>query len=377
MSKDLLVGALFLAAIAILGGLSLSVGSLTFFQTPTSITVEFEEVSGLSEGDEVRVRGVNIGRVQKIHPPTENGVEVDLSLDAFFERREGTAFRVRPQSALGGTFVEFEPGRGRPLNSVDLESLRGTGSDDPFAAIADFIGENRGTVGNILTQIDAALTNLNEGDGLLPAMLTNEEFRERFRLIADELTEILTKTNNGDGPIARALNDKELAASFDRVPRILDGMESVTNDLRDGKGPLGAMISDEEMAAQLRRAFQDIDDKRGLVGRAIGDTEFADQVQSAVQSIDRTFVSVREGEGLIARLLTSPGIADDVQGTFSNLADVSEKVNKGSGTVARLINEDNLLEDASDTLILLRDVTEDAREQAPVNAFLNALFGFF
>ena len=83
MTRDFIVGVIFLASLAL-------VGALTFYlrQFPTGsdliLEIGFENVGGLGPGDPVRVRGLRAGAVDKIELQQDRGralVRIKLSSD--------------------------------------------------------------------------------------------------------------------------------------------------------------------------------------------------------------------------------------------------------------------------------------------------------
>ena len=112
----------------------------------------------------------------------------------------------------------------------------------------------------------------------------------------------------------------------------------------------------------------------GLLGQLISDPDLADRVRAAVTHFDELMVAFREGEGLIPQLMSDPVMASDLRETLAAVRDISEKINTGTGSLAMMVNDDQLYRELLTTLKTLQDLTEDAREQAPINAFLSPVF---
>ena len=86
---------------------SRSVGSTSGYQ----VTAEFDNVSGLAPGTDVRMAGVKIGTVagQKLDPETYFAV-VTFNIAESVKLPRDTSARILADGLLGGSFVALEPG---------------------------------------------------------------------------------------------------------------------------------------------------------------------------------------------------------------------------------------------------------------------------
>jgi len=80
------------------------------------LNAEFADASGVAERNDVTMRGVVIGSVQKVKL-TDTGVMVTMSLERGAEVPEGTRALIVRRSPIGELTIELEPGTGDPLES--------------------------------------------------------------------------------------------------------------------------------------------------------------------------------------------------------------------------------------------------------------------
>ncbi len=75
------------------------------------IEAEFGSVAGLSNGDDVMLSGIKIGRVidQNLDPITY-GARVVMAIDAAIELPADSSARITASSLLGGNYLEVMPG---------------------------------------------------------------------------------------------------------------------------------------------------------------------------------------------------------------------------------------------------------------------------
>ncbi len=86
------------------------------------VAVEFKNVSGLKEGDPVRVSGVKKGRVAHVRLDRVGRVTVTLQLDPEVRPHQDATAAVASADFLGAKFVDYNPG----INDTLLVPWRAT-----------------------------------------------------------------------------------------------------------------------------------------------------------------------------------------------------------------------------------------------------------
>jgi len=168
------------------------------FQAENVYTAEFSNVSGLEEGQFVRIAGVEVGKVKHIALQRDTTVDVQFSADDSVVLTKGTRAVIRYADLIGGRYLALEDGAGPsarikagekipPSNTspaLDLDALIG-GFRPLFRAldpdqvnalssqlIAAFEGQGD-TIGSFFEQT-AALTNmLADRDQLIGQVIVN------------------------------------------------------------------------------------------------------------------------------------------------------------------------------------------------------------
>src|SRR5947207_7909368 len=79
------------------------------------LDVQFKNVSGLKEGDPVRVSGVKKGRVSRVRLERVGRVTVTLQLDPEVRPHQDATAAVASADFLGAKFVAYDPGIGDTL----------------------------------------------------------------------------------------------------------------------------------------------------------------------------------------------------------------------------------------------------------------------
>jgi phospholipid/cholesterol/gamma-HCH transport system substrate-binding protein len=168
------------------------------FQTGKTYKAEFTNVTGLANGNFVRIAGVEVGKVQNISIKDNTVAVVEFSADDSVVLTKGSRAAIRYENLIGGRYLTLEEGAGSvdqlkpgqtiPLSqtepALDLDVLIG-GFRPLFRAldpaqvnalsgqlIQAFQGQGA-TIGSFLTQTAALTSTLADRDELIGQVITN------------------------------------------------------------------------------------------------------------------------------------------------------------------------------------------------------------
>jgi phospholipid/cholesterol/gamma-HCH transport system substrate-binding protein len=187
------------AAVCVLGAVALlAIYAQLRLQPERTYKAIFSTVSGLRDGNFVRIAGVEVGKVQKIEITDDATAQVTFSTDDSVVLTQGTQAVVRYADLIGGRYLALEEGPGAttklppggtiPLDktapALDLDALIG-GFRPLFRAlnpeqvnalssqlIAAFQGQGA-TIGSILAQTAALTNTLADRDTLIGQVVVN------------------------------------------------------------------------------------------------------------------------------------------------------------------------------------------------------------
>src|ERR1700739_4642905 len=84
------------------------------FDSRTSYSAVFSNVSGLKGGNFVRIAGVEVGKVGHLKLDKDGSVHVDFAIDKGLKLTEGTKASVRYENLIGDRYLSLEDGPGSP-----------------------------------------------------------------------------------------------------------------------------------------------------------------------------------------------------------------------------------------------------------------------
>jgi len=216
-------------------------------------TADFTDVSGLREGDNVRIAGVRVGRVEKM-TLVDTHAEVEMSVLADQPVFVNTRAVIRYQNLVGQRFVSLVPGAGaaRPLPDGGRIPIRDTEPSFDLSALLNgfqplFTVLQPADVNKLSDTIVAVLQG--SGPEIVPLLdqttqLTNS-IADRDQVIGAVITNLNTVLDQlaGKGP--------ELDALIDQSRRLVNGLNSNTDTIfgsvqrvREFTGNADDLISD-------------------------------------------------------------------------------------------------------------------------------------
>lgn len=207
---------------------------------------EFTNVSGLREGNFVRIAGVEVGKVKSISIRPDTIVDVQFSTDDSVVLTQGSRAVIRWDNVIGGRFLELQEGAGSPARlgpgqtipvartapAVDLDALVG-GFRPLFRAldpeqvnaltgqlIAAFQGQGT-TISSFLAQTASVTSTLADRDVLIGQVITNLKVvlgslgdqSKQFGQAVDSLSDLVAGLAARKGDIATALAHADAAAA--------------------------------------------------------------------------------------------------------------------------------------------------------------------
>ena len=233
------------------------------------LTAEFDDVSGLSDGDDVKIAGVKVGQVDGIDTTDEGTAVVSLSLDEGVQVPPDTEAAVRWRNLLGQRIVYLYPGVdegaladgdeiGRTRDVVDIgaliDELGGlVGAVDPtqfnqlITAVGSAVDGNEARVSELLDGAGSLLTVLADRDTTIQGLL--DDFNTVSAALVDRDSQVRTMVEN------LTLLTEAFAENEDLVDSTLAELGAYSTDLRTvltgNESELGSIVDSLDGVADL------------------------------------------------------------------------------------------------------------------------------
>jgi phospholipid/cholesterol/gamma-HCH transport system substrate-binding protein len=264
-------------------GLYAVFGQLRFGEKTHPYKAEFTNVTGLKNGDFVRIAGVEVGQVKKVAIRRDTTALVEFNADDSVVLTEGSRAVIRYDDLIGGRYLALEEGAGgtaklnaggtiplaRTSPALDLDALIG-GFRPLFRAldpdqvnalsgqlIAALQGQG-GTINSFLSQTAALTTTLADRDQLIGQVIVN-------------LNSVLGSLGGQSDQFAKAV---------DALSQLVEGLASRKQDISNGLAySNAAAASITDLLAQARPPFaKTIHETDRAAGIVVADHDYFDNL---------------------------------------------------------------------------------------------------
>ncbi len=319
MNKNFQMGIFFILGIVILLVLFEVVSGVSILKKDKLYYTYFQSVGELRSGSQVKLSGVNIGKVNRISLSGQN-VEVQLSIDKDIIIKEDSVASINMTSLLGSSYIGITFG---DVNSKILAE----GGIINSAQTVDF--------NSLISKLDNTVTIFNN---------QFSGYSDKINSILFNLDDIISNIANSKGSVGKLVNESDL---YDELIKSLNYFSSISKKIDTGEGTLGKLINDEEIYVQANKTLK---------------------------TLNYLTEKVATGEGSLGKLVNDDKLYNSINELSENLNSVVAKVDSGEGTLGKLVNDDRLYYDALNSVRKLKNAVETQEDLAPLTT-ITAAFG--
>lgn len=344
VSLEKKVGFFFLLGILVLG-VMLEVGEKwNPFEKKIPYHTFLTSVTGLKVGDQVRLAGLEVGKITKI-AITDSKIRIDFDVKPGTVVRTDTDASIRLTNLLGGQFLGLSFGSpGAPLLPPGA-TVKGRD-----VANIDVIVEN---ISDLTKDAKVLVTDLNRNQqevfGKISTLL--DDNRDGLRGSITNLNSITAKLDHGEGSLAMLLNDKAL---YHSVADATASLKTIAGKIERGEGSFGKLVNDEAFYGEAKGALSEI--------------------RAGMKDVREIAGKINRGEGTMGKLVNDEALYTEVRDTTRNIKEITRKINEGEGTLGKLVNEDKLYRDTTATLKKTEKAMEGLGDSGPISV-LGSIIG--
>lgn len=276
--------AIFTAVMAMVAaGLVVVFGDFRFASSNT-YHANFANASRLKSGQDVRIAGIPVGKVQGIALKPDNSVDITFDVNKRYQLYTSTRAVIRYQNLVGDRFMEITSGPGdlrklpsggtiakantQPALDLDallgglrpvLKGLDGNKINEVSNAVIELLQGQGGALAELLTTTGAFTQNLAARDQVIGDTINNlnavlgtvDAKGAQFDASVDQLQQLVTGLAQGRDPIAGA------------IPPLASATTNLTQLLQNSRRPLQGVIEN------VRPLATRLDEKKGDVNAII------------------------------------------------------------------------------------------------------------
>jgi phospholipid/cholesterol/gamma-HCH transport system substrate-binding protein len=303
--EQLRVGGVVLAAVLILAVAVTQLGrTANLFGRRYTLVTYLANASGLREGGQVTVAGLNAGVIKTIDflpidADTTRNLRLILEIDERLKeqvRRDSKA-RIKTLGLLGDKIVDISPGTPRYPTLRDRDTLATAPSTD----YEQLLAQASGAMGDViaLTQsLRGIATTIEKGEGTMGQLLTN-------RVLYDRLTQTLAQTNtliarlqNPQGSIGRMLDDPTL---YNNLVAAVTASNNLIGQIATSTGTLSKLLNDDTLYTRFVALAAGTDSiikmalhGKGAMQQILTDRQAYDELLKSLQLLNAILDDIRK-----------------------------------------------------------------------------------
>lgn len=241
------------------------------------VVVTFDNALGLTEGAEVRMAGVPIGRVAGVTLDEDQRARVVLDINRKHHIPKGSRFVIQTGVLISQQFIEVFPNRNEKARLADGARVE---------------GETPVRVEELLPRAQAILDNLASISSDMRELVGNEAFQKNILTSAENVAKVTARLDK-----TIALIQGSVLRSQDEIDAVVSNLRLASTSIRTMAANLDALISGPGLQEDIRGTFS-------------ATRQSAETLEVASASVERTADSVE-------KLLTTPEFQDDIRQTVT------------------------------------------------------------
>jgi phospholipid/cholesterol/gamma-HCH transport system substrate-binding protein len=308
------------------------------------------EVDELQTGAPVTLDGIEVGNVESIRltpnpPDHQHNITLVLRIDKKYQdqiRSDSTASLVT-QGLFGNRYLSV----------------------------------TRGLTGSVL-QAKGVIPGSEQPD-MKQIVQRGSDVIENLGTLSDQINQIITKVNEGQGTIGKFLNDPRF---YNHLDDTIVHVDTVAASIQQGHGSLGKFVASDELYNKADSAVAKLDDvlgavrdQKGTVGKLVYDPTAYDEIKDVAQKSNLLLTDVRAGKGTLGKLATDDTLFNNLRDASANVRDASAKLNSSQGSIGKFFTDpafyDNMTGLSGDMRLLIADFRKNPKK------FLHIKVGIF
>ncbi len=321
---EVMVGLVITAAVAVLVLGTLWLQGARFMTSTTVVRAAFSEVGQLRPGNEVKYRGVSVGRVEGFDvAPGGQSVIVTFRVDSDLEYPEDPVVILSPESLFGDWQAEFASRFRYPqlefLDSTDPEILSGYAIPDisRLTLQAERIANNLGVITDRIEiafteetaeNIREAIDNIQDVSRTLNDLVTQQgeaiqEVTAEVQAAAEEVGAAAEAARFTFEQVGGTLEDGDLAGLMDDARVATANLRDVSATLAEASGDMASTMAQADTAFQrVNRIAARVEAGEGTLGMLLADSSLALEARDVLQRLDELLVDFRANPKRYVRL---------------------------------------------------------------------------
>jgi phospholipid/cholesterol/gamma-HCH transport system substrate-binding protein len=270
--REVMVGALVLLGFVMFTGFMFWLTGRSIVSKSVPVPVVFKNVSGLKQGDPVRVSGVKKGRIGAVRLQRVGHVIVTLNLDPEVRPHKDARASVAAADFLGAKYVDYDPGvsdtmlaEGTAIEGVTEEQFADVAQGAAKSAQELIANVNKGlNPGQLAADIHNTLLATQRGMNALtlasngPAVQQTQVTLKALEGVMSRLDTLLGNANAVNTGKRLDTLSTNLTQLTGRLADATGSLKGLLDKMNKGEGTLGMMASDTMLYKNLNATLKSL-----------------------------------------------------------------------------------------------------------------------
>ncbi len=254
------------------------------FTEKAELRIQFTDAMGLRKGAPVWILGIEEGVVKSIKLSSPYGVVVTISVNRRalqFVNKESHA-TIMTMGLLGDKYIELSAGPPQGESIRPGEMIKGS-AETGMRSVMETVGVAIDKMGQFIERVDSLVTKIEQGQGTIAKFLNDPTLYNNLTEASRHLSAVLGDIRNSRGTIKLLMEDPSL---YHKALATASTMEEFSKKLNESTGTLKKMIEDPELYGNLNKAssqlssiLDGIERGKGTAGALIKDEALVKDLQ--------------------------------------------------------------------------------------------------
>ncbi len=287
-----------------------TLGGLQMLKGGYRVNALFNTAQDLKVGDNVKMAGVEIGRVESI-TLTNQSVQVAMKIHPGVVMKTDSKASVRFTGLMGQNFVAITFGSSEAPPVTDGTVLQTEEQPD----------------------LNTVMVKLNDAaDGI-------KRFGDAFS--GDKISNLV-------GPLVDFVKQNS-----GNIGGAISNIDNISAQIASGQGTVGKLIYTDTLYTSALGTVTNLQDA-------------LTEARSAVTDVHSIITGITNGQGTIGKLVTDSALYTSTTASMTNLNEILLKINHGQGTIGKLVNDQEFYSNAKVTLQKVDKAADSLEDQGPL-----------
>ncbi|MCF8228826.1 MAG: MlaD family protein [Bacteroidales bacterium] len=301
-SRELVIGLMFLVALAILYWGYTFLKGMDAFSKERIFYGQYQKVDGLTRSNPVYINGMKVGLVKDLYfnPDMSGNIFVVMAVNNDFPIPKNSVARIYSSDLMGSKAVE--------INLGEAENLAQSG-DTLFTSLEIGLKEEvnrqvqplKAKAENLITSIDTMVTaiqvifNENARENLISSFESIKSTFDNLQNTTYQVDTFLTSESNRLASIINNLNEvtMELRNNRESIGNTIENFSAISDSLAKADIPQ-TFASANKSLAELSEILRKINENEGTAGQLVNDKELYNKLVETADAMEALLKEVKE-----------------------------------------------------------------------------------